>query len=79
MTRLLLTCLAATALIGVAVPAADAANARRPYTNVDRSNDRGNSTGDRETDRLNEMQLNQNYRGPTYQAGTEPPAARPMR
>jgi len=74
-----MTCLAmvAAGILGAA-PAAQAANARQPYKNIDRSNDRGNSTGDRETDRLNEMQLNQNYRGPTYQMGQQPPASMPM-
>lgn len=54
---------------------AQAANARNPYGNIDRSNDRGNATGDSETERLNNMQLNQNYRGPYYPVGTTPPPA----
>ena len=38
-----------------------AAHAGTPYTNVDRSNDRGNNTGDSQVEGLNERQLNQNY------------------
>lgn len=52
---------------------AQAANARNPYGNIDRSNDRGNPTGDSETERLNAMQLDQNYRGPYYPVGSAPP------
>ena len=54
---------------------AHAANARNPYGNVDRRNDAGNDTGNSETDRLNSMQLDQNYRGPTYAPGQPPPPA----
>ena len=59
----------------VAAPAAiiDVADARNPYGNVDRSNDAGNATGNSEVDRLNDMQLNQNYRGPSYYVGQPPP------
>lgn len=54
---------------------AGAANARNPYGNIDRGNDRGNSTGDSEVERLNSMQLNENYKGPYYPVGTTPPPA----
>ena len=43
-----------------------AANWHHPYTNVDRTNDAGNDTGDSQVDRLNAAQLNQNYSGPWY-------------
>jgi hypothetical protein len=55
------------------------ANTRTPYRNVDRSSDAGNNTGDSEVERLNEMQLDRNYRGPTYLPGQPPPPAVPMR
>lgn len=41
-----------------------AANARNPYGNVDRRDDAGNDTGDDQVERLNEGQLDRNYRGP---------------
>ena len=41
-----------------------AADARHPYSNIDRRNDTGNDTGDSQVERLNEGQLDQNYRGP---------------
>lgn len=44
-----------------------AANARNPYGNIDRRDDRGNDTGDAQVDRLNEGQLDGNYRGPYQQ------------
>ncbi len=68
--------LASAAVLAVAVfaaPAAQAANARNPYGNIDRSNDKGNNTGDSEVDRLNDMQLDRNYTGPRYPVGTPPP------
>ncbi len=43
--------------LGVGAAPAMAANARHPYRNVDRSVDRGNATGDREVERLNQQQL----------------------
>ena len=50
------------AVIGVglalaAPPAAWAANANNPYSNVDRRVDAGNNTGDAQVDRLNQAQL----------------------
>ena len=45
-------------------PAAFAANARAPYSNVDHSNDMGNDTGDSKVEGLNAQQLNENYHGP---------------
>ena len=39
------------------------ANARRPYSNVDRRNDAGNDTGDSRVEELNRMQLERS-RGP---------------
>jgi hypothetical protein len=41
-----------------------AAHAGAPYTNVDHRNDAGNDTGDSQVDRLNEQQLDANYKGP---------------
>lgn len=35
----------------------DVADARRPYQNVNRRNDRGNRTGDSQTDQLNQQSL----------------------
>jgi len=42
--------------VGMASPVF-AANARHPYQNVDRRNDAGGPTGDQETERLNQQQL----------------------
>jgi hypothetical protein len=56
----------------LAPPAAQAANAGAPYTNIDRSNDRGNDTGDSRVDGLNSAQLGDNYRGPVEQRATAP-------
>ena len=47
--------------LSVAAPSiASAANARHPYRNVNHANDKGNPTGDPETARLNQQQLDQN-------------------
>ncbi len=58
-------------------PIIDVADANNPYGNVDHSNDAGNDTGDSQVDRLNEQQLNQNYRGPYYIGRPPPPGVRP--
>ena len=42
---------------GAAAPAAMAANARHPYSNVDRRVDKGGPTGDDQVERLNQVQL----------------------
>jgi len=49
-----------------------AANASAPYANVDHRNDAGNDTGDSQVDKLNDMQLDKNYKGPTYPQGAPP-------
>lgn len=73
---LALACLTGVALAPAPHAAAQslqlAANARNPYGNIDRRNDAGNDTGDAQVDRLNEGQLDQNYRGP-YSARPVPP------
>ena len=56
------------------IPVADADH---PYSNIDRSNDAGNDTGDSQVDRLNAQQLNENYRGPYYIGRPPPPGVRP--
>lgn len=78
MKPVLYASLTALALLAAA-PSAHAANARNPYGNVDRRNDAGNDTGNSQVDRLNDMQLNRNYTGPTYPAapGGPPPAYAP--
>ena len=53
----LLTAIAAA--VGFVAPAAMAANARQPYHRVNHANDKGNSTGDADTARLNQQQLDQ--------------------
>ena len=66
--------------LAVATAPGHAANANNPYGNVDHRNDAGNDTGDSQVDKLNQSQLNENYRGPvTYPNGTTvvPPAAQP--
>ena len=65
----------AVASLALAPAAGYAANADQPYSNIDRSNDRGNETGDSRVDGLNSAQLNQNYRGPAeLRAPANPPA-----
>jgi hypothetical protein len=56
-------------VLAVAAGPALAANARHPYSNVDRRVDAGNDTGDSRVEELNRMQLDQNY------YGGRPPAA----
>ena len=41
----------------------EVANQRRPYQNVNRRNDRGNSTGDAQTDQLNQQSLQRAQQG----------------
>lgn len=41
----------------------DVANQRRPYQNVNRRNDRGNDTGDAQTDQLNQQSLQRAQQG----------------
>ncbi len=54
------------------------ANADNPYGNVDHRNDAGNDTGDSQVERLNEGQLDRNYRGPyNYRLQVAPPAYPP--
>ena len=68
-----------------------AANARHPYSNVDRSNDNGGDTGDSQVERLNQQQLDSVrsqsgtvYAAPPYGAqpypgpGYAPPPPPPM-
>ena len=78
MKSILLASAAALAAAVFAAPSAQAANARNPYGNIDRSNDKGNNTGDNEVDRLNDMQLDRNYTGPRYPVGTPPPPPAPI-
>ncbi len=49
-----------------------AAHAGAPYTNVDRSNDLGNDTGDSQVEELNQRQLDQNYWREAQQPGGVP-------
>ena len=44
-------------------PSAEAANANQPYQNVDKSNDKGNDTGDSKVETLNNAQSDRNYVG----------------
>lgn len=78
MKPILLASAAVLALAAFGAPTAQAANARKPYANIDRSNDKGNDTGDSQVDRLNDMQLDRNYAGPRYPVGTPPPPPAPM-
>jgi hypothetical protein len=78
MKPILLAFAAVLALAAFGAPTAQAANARKPYGNIDRSNDKGNDTGDSQVDRLNDMQLERNYAGPRYPVGTPPPPFAPM-
>ncbi len=78
MKPILLASAAVLALAAFGAPTAQAANARKPYANIDRSNDKGNDTGDSQVDRLNDMQLDRNYAGPRYPVGTPPPPPVPM-
>ena len=54
-----LTAVAATLVSSALAPAAFAANARHPYKNVNHANDAGNRSGDADTDKLNQQQLDQ--------------------
>jgi hypothetical protein len=58
--------------LAVAPQISYAANGGKPYTNVNHQNDAGNDTGDSQVDKLNDMQLNKNYKGPTYMQGQAP-------
>ena len=78
MKPILLASVAVLALAAFGAQSAQAANARKPYANIDRSNDKGNDTGDNQVDRLNDMQLDRNYAGPRYPVGTPPPPFTPM-
>jgi hypothetical protein len=73
-TRILQAAAIALAPALAFAPAAFAAHAGAPYTNVDHSNDMGNDTGDSKVDGLNAQQLNENYHGPLQM---RPPANMP--
>ena len=47
----------------IAPSISQAANARHPYKNVNRANDKGNRSGDSETARLNQQQIDQHRNG----------------
>lgn len=47
----------------LAAPAAIAANAKHPHSHVNHKNDAGNPTGDAETAKLNQQQLQQHANG----------------
>ena len=55
--RTVMIALAVTLAFGTLAPAAMAANARHPYSNIDRRLDKGGPTGDDQVDRLNQQQL----------------------
>ena len=68
----------ATAGLALALAAgtAVAANVNQPYQNVDKSNDKGNDTGDSKVGALNNAQTDQNYKGQNYKGPvTTTPAA----
>ena len=65
--------MAATVSAGPAL----AANAKHPYRNIDHSVDRGNATGDREVERLNQQQLDM-LRGQTPTSMTAPFQGAPL-
>lgn len=67
--------IALTLLVVAAAPAL-AANADAPQSNVDKSNDAGNSTGNDKVDALNRGQLDANQR-PAAPAATPAPAVPP--
>ncbi len=54
-----LTAVFATVAVGAVPTLALAANARHPYSHVNHANDAGNRSGDQETARLNQQQLDQ--------------------
>ena len=68
---------AAASVFALMPSAVLAAHAGDPYRNVDRSNDRGNDSGDARVEGLNNGQLNENYRGPLElrTPATNPPMA----
>ena len=73
--KTILTALALLTAIG-SVPTY-AANARRPYANVDRRNDRGNDTGDSRVEQLNQTQLD-NARAANGGQVAQPGMGQPM-
>ena len=54
-----LICATALPMLGWTLAPASAANAKHPYTNVHKTNDKGNNTGDAEVAKLNQQQLDQ--------------------
>ncbi len=58
-----LTLIAALFASVAVAPAAFAANAKHPHSNVNHKNDAGNATGDAETAKLNQQQLQQHQNG----------------
>lgn len=73
--RLIATLLALSFVVATPVLAA---NADKPYANVDRSNDKGNSTGNSRVEDLNRGQLDQNQR-PAQGLGAAPATTTPPR
>ncbi len=61
MKSLALICATALPMLafGLAPATALAANAKHPYTNVNKSNDKGNDSGDAAVAKLNQQQLDQ--------------------
>ncbi len=64
----------AVLLMGVAAPLL-AANADRPYQNVDKKDDTGNDTGNSQVDLLNRNQLDRNQGVTAPMLGTAPSTA----
>ena len=71
-----LIAVAGLAMSLLAAPAL-AANADAPQSNVDKSNDAGNSTGDDKVDTLNRGQLDENQRPANAQPTVDPVSAQP--
>ena len=74
MRSLAAACLAMSLLAAPAM----AANADAPQSNVDRSNDVGNSTGDDKVDTLNRGQLDEKQRPANAQPTAAPAGAQPV-
>ena len=77
-TILLLSGLALGTALTLAPGQVQAANADHPYQKVDKSNDKGNDTGDSKVESLNAAQLDENQKPPAQPPSVivaQPPGA----
>ncbi|MGI4951302.1 MAG: hypothetical protein ACRYGM_05820 [Janthinobacterium lividum] len=72
--------LALVVAMGAAIYSAPtmAANARHPYQNINKKNDKGNDTGDSQVEKLNQQQLDSVRAQSGYVVGTPQPMGAPL-